>query len=58
MPQSYPIITDEDILNQWKSFSTQKKYKFLKRIQGYFHNKTVQEIENQLINGPNQKDWT
>ena len=57
MPQSCPIITDKDVLNQWKSFSTQKKHKFLKKIQGYFHNKTVQDIENQLINGPNQKDF-
>ena len=47
-PQACPAITNEAILNQWKTFSFHKQQKLLKKIQGYFHNKTIQEIKKCL----------
>lgn len=55
--QSCSIITNINILNQWKSFSTHKKLKLLKRLQGYFHNRKIKEIENQLMSGPDQGEF-
>ena len=55
--QSCSIITNMTILNQWQSFSTHKKNKLLKRLQGYFHNRTIKEIETQLMNGPDQGEF-
>ena len=54
-PQSCPTITNESILAHWRSFSVQKQHKLLNKIQGYFQNKTIQEIKNQLVDDSNQE---
>ena len=57
-PQSCPAITNESVLDHWRSFSVQKQHRLLNKIQGYFQNKTIQEIKNQLLNNSNQEILT
>ena len=54
-PQSCPAITNKSIMAHWRSFSSQKQHKLLNKIQGYFQNKTIQEIKDQLVDDSNQE---
>ena len=36
-------------------FSDQKQHRLLNKIQGYFQNKTIQEIKNQLLDNSTKR---